>query len=99
MTIKRREFIGLTGLAATAGLVTGFASCNPGNQKDAAGEALLEPMARDVIPISQSERQARIEKAQRLLTENKMGALVLDAGTGMNYFTGVSWWPSERTMV
>ena len=28
-----------------------------------------------------------------------MAALVLDAGTGLNYFTGISWWPSERTMV
>lgn len=28
-----------------------------------------------------------------------MAALVLDCGTSLEYFTGVSWWPSERTMV
>src|SRR5258705_4806475 len=56
-------------------------------------------MAGDVVPISVSEREERIAKAQRLLSENKMEALVLDAGTSLEYFTGISWWPSERTMV
>ena len=33
------------------------------------------------------------------MQEQKIEALILDAGTSMNYFTGISWWPSERTMV
>jgi Xaa-Pro dipeptidase len=56
-------------------------------------------MTSDVMPISVSEREARIAKAQRLLSEQKMQALVLDCGTSLEYFTGISWWPSERTMV
>ena len=31
--------------------------------------------------------------------EQKIEALILDAATSMEYFTGISWWPSERTMV
>jgi Xaa-Pro dipeptidase len=34
------------------------------------------------------------------MTEQKIEALILDAGTtALDYFTGISWWPSERTMV
>lgn len=100
MTIKRRDFISLTAIAAATGVATGFNSCSADHQKEIAGSKdTLKPMTGGVLPISLSEREARIAKAQRLLSENKMDALLLDAGTGLNYFTGISWWPSERTMV
>ncbi|MHA8055345.1 M24 family metallopeptidase [Aquirufa nivalisilvae] len=50
-------------------------------------------------PISIQERKQRIEKAQSLLIKNNMRALVLDAGTSMEYFTGVKWYPSERSLL
>jgi len=59
----------------------------------------LKPMTDDALPITVEERMARVEKAQRLMVENKIEALLLDTGTSMQYFTGISWWPSERTMV
>lgn len=100
MSIKRRNFINITGLAVATGVVSGFNSCNAKQQKETANSPnTLKPMTGEVVPISVSEREARIEKAQRLLSEHKMEALVLDAGTGLKYFTGISWWPSERTMV
>ncbi len=37
--------------------------------------------------IQNEERIARIEKAQNLLRQNKMVALVLDAGTNWEYFS------------
>ena len=59
----------------------------------------LKNMTGDVVPISLQERLARIDKAQRLMAENHISALMLDSGTSLQYFTGISWWPSERTMV
>jgi Xaa-Pro dipeptidase len=59
----------------------------------------LSPMTGDVAPISLQERLTRIDKAQRLMASNNIAALVLDCGTSMIYFTGINWWPSERTMV
>lgn len=56
-------------------------------------------MTDEVVPISVDERKARIEKAQRLMVEQKIEASVMDAGTSMEYFTGVSWGQSERPMV
>lgn len=101
MTLKRRNFLGLTGMAAATGLVTGLASCAPKEEVKAAADpgSGLPLMTGDVQPISLAERQGRIAKAQQLLAENQMDALLLDSGTGLLYFTGISWWPSERTMV
>src|SRR5690606_31596657 len=53
----------------------------------------------DVVPISIEERKARISKAQRLMEENDFRAIVLDSGTSMNYFTGMTWGQSERPMI
>ncbi len=101
MTLKRRNFIGLTGMAAATGLVTGLASCTAKKEEIAAvaPESTLPLMTGDVQPISLAEREARIARAQQLMAESSIDALLLDAGTALNYFTGISWWPSERTMV
>jgi Xaa-Pro dipeptidase len=48
-------------------------------------------------PISDTERHARVEKARKLMTDNGIGAIFLEGGTSMFYFTGVRWGNSERT--
>ncbi|MDB4914335.1 MAG: pepQ 1 [Gemmatimonadetes bacterium] len=50
-----------------------------------------------VVPIADAERLARIEKAQRLMIENGIDAVLLEVGTSMYYYTGVRWGNSERT--
>ena len=100
MTLKRRDFINLSAIAAATG-IAGLSSCTsnvPSNEKTSAMDD-LQLMTHDVVPIALQERVARVEKAQKLLREQKIEALILDAGTSLEYFTGISWWPSERTMV
>jgi len=99
MTTGRREFITLTGMATAGTILTTLGSCSADSKKEAGHARALQPIPGEATPISLEERKARVAKAQRLLAENKMGALILEAGTGLNYFTGVTWWPSERTMV
>ena len=100
MNINRKDFLRLGGLAAATSLVSGLTSCVTTNKKDTPNaSSSLKPMTADVVPISVAEREARIAKAQRLLSEQNIGALVLDAGTTMHYFTGLRWWPSERSML
>ena len=102
MSLKRRDFIRLSAGKASAGaaLAYGLSSFMP-RPATAAGGQLddLKPMTGDVVPITVEERQARVQKAQRLMAENKIEAIVLDSGTSMTYFTGMSWGQSERTMV
>ena len=100
MSIKRRDFLNLSAMAAATTVVAGITACSNGQAKEKGSFAdELKSMTGDVVPITVKEREARIEKAQRLLSENKIEALILDCGTSLQYFTGVNWWPSERPMV
>lgn len=56
----------------------------------------LTNMVTDVIPISLGEYQQRIIKAQQLMHEQNISALYLNAGTNLTYFTGTTWYSSER---
>ncbi|HPI81362.1 MAG TPA: Xaa-Pro peptidase family protein, partial [Cyclobacteriaceae bacterium] len=99
MAIKRRDFIKLAA-GSTAGAAF-IASCqSEGGTTPKTGSPLdnLKSMTDDVQPISLQERESRIEKAQRLMAENKIEALYLDGGTSMAYFTGIRWGTSERMM-
>jgi Xaa-Pro dipeptidase len=53
-------------------------------------------MTGGIVPIDDNERRARIEKAQRLMKENRIGAIFMEGGSSMFYFTGVRWSNSER---
>lgn len=57
----------------------------------------LGPMLPPVVPISDAERLARIEKARRLMKDNGISAIFLEPGSSMYYYTGVRWGLSERT--
>lgn len=48
----------------------------------------LKPMLDGIQPITEDERRARVEKARRLMRENKMGAIFLEPGTSLYYYTG-----------
>lgn len=56
----------------------------------------LRPMTDGIVPITDAEREARIEKARRLMAEQKLDALFLEAGSSLFYYTGVRWGLSER---
>ena len=88
--MKRRVFLG----AAAAGFAELAAA-----QSDPVPEAIqkLRPMTAGVQPIADDERRARIEKARRLMRENHLGAVVMEGGSSLFYFTGTRWTPTART--
>jgi Xaa-Pro dipeptidase len=98
LNLKRRNFIHLSTWLAGS-MTTGFQSIPISGENGSRGREPLDPTTQDIVPITLSERKERVARAQRLLMQNKMDALVLEGGTSMEYFTGISWWPSERTMV
>jgi len=58
----------------------------------------LRPMLDGVQPITDDERRARIEKARRLMRENKLDAIVLEPGSSMFYFTGTRGNAGDRVL-
>ncbi len=105
MSIDRRTFLYSSAIAAGAGLTANAAALSP--TSDVADQATaregpfshLEPMTAGITRIDVEDRKARVEKARRLMVENKIDAVILDSGTSLVYFTGISWWASERTFV
>ena len=63
----------------------------------AVGPPGLRPMTAGAAPISPDERRARIAKLQRLMVDGGVGAMIVESGSSLDYFTGVQWWRSERT--
>lgn len=56
----------------------------------------LTDITKDAVPIGPAERQARLARAQKLMRDNGISAVILEPGASMIYFTGVEWWRSER---
>jgi Xaa-Pro dipeptidase len=57
----------------------------------------LSNMVGDVKPLTAEDYAVRLEKARRLMAENKLDGLFLEGGINLQYFTKVNWWRSERT--
>jgi Xaa-Pro dipeptidase len=98
MSLKRREFIRLSAGATMLAGVSGCATPAAPEAKSKSPIDELKSITEDIVPISKEERLSRIEKAQRLMIENKIDAIFLDGGTSMEYFTGIRWGNSERMM-
>jgi Xaa-Pro dipeptidase len=47
-------------------------------------------------PISQAERLQRVAAARELMRKNGIGAVLVESGPSLDYFTGIQWWRSER---
>ena len=85
----RRDFLGWT--AAGAAFAAGMHARTAGAESPAARPIAFAP------PITAAERNGRIEKLQALMQRDKVAALLVEAGTSLEYFTGIRWWRSERT--
>lgn len=97
MSLDRRSFTGL--MAGLAGALALPRRPDSGPCDLPSHSASLKPMTADVSPISDAERAARREQARRLMREQGLDAILLEPGSSMTYFTGVSWWPSERAFL
>lgn len=86
--VSRRGLFG----AAAAGVVTGVAA--PALAAPVA--PTLFPITGAAQPISREERLARLAKAQRLMGERGVAAMLVEPGSTLDYFTGVLWRTSER---
>lgn len=95
MCIDRRGFMGVA--AGAAGVLLA-ASRSGSAEETPVPDAIksLKNRVSDVVPIDDEERKGRIEKAKRLMAANGMGAIYVESGTSLFYYTGVKWGRSER---
>ena len=111
MTTTRRTFLQS---GAAAGIGAGLAGCSTSEPAQAQATPpaaaaapsgphpaiqALKPMTAGVVPITDAERQGRIERARNLMVANKIDALILEGGSSMFYYTSTRWGLSERPFV
>lgn len=98
--LTRRTFLGASAAAVASSVVRPrpLEAEVPDQQGQELPPAIraLRSMADRATPITFEERQARIEKAHRLMRASGIDAVMLTGGTTMNYYTNVSWGLSER---
>ena len=89
-SVSRRAFVGMTiaGAALAAGAKASAA--------DSPAQS-LKSLTKDAQPITAQEHAARIAKLQSLMQRRKVAALLVEAGSSLEYFTGIRWRRSERT--
>ena len=56
----------------------------------------LADLTKGAVPIGPAERADRLARAQALMKASGIGAVLIEPGSSMVYFTGVEWWRSER---
>src|ERR1700677_666459 len=98
LMISRRRFLEVgsiaAGVAATSSSLLGFAKSAQNKIEE---QSLPSPIANlksrknEATPIQVEERAARLDRARILMTQNAIDAIVLMAGTSLNYFTGIPW--------
>ncbi len=100
MPINRRNFINLSAITASTGILVATNAC-AGNTdiKEKTWRDNIQSLTADVKPITVEERLNRIAKAQKFMKENNVVAIILDSGTTMNYFTSIRWGQSERPLL
>ncbi|MFD1788606.1 M24 family metallopeptidase [Sphingomonas floccifaciens] len=56
----------------------------------------LRDLTTGAVAIDAAERAARVRRAQALMRANGIGAVLIEPGSSLTYFTGVRWGRSER---
>lgn len=59
----------------------------------------LSDMTVGMEPIGREERARRLMRAQALMKANGIGAVLIEPGSSLLYFTGIRWGRSERAML
>src|SRR5262245_19608663 len=110
--LRRSAAASIAGIASGAGACTANAPSAQGGTERPGGQSggdapasvpeairALPPMTEGIVPITDEERKARIERARKLMAENRLDAVYLEGGSSLFYFTGVRWGLSERPFV
>ena len=95
MNMNKRAFLKASGasLAALSVTSTALASSSKTTQSN---NDTLKNITNNVSAITSTERESRIKKAQKLMQQMNISALIIEPGAAMDYFSGIQWWRSER---
>ena len=89
--MNKRMFLKSMAAAGVTAALPGRSRASPSSDVEK-----LPNLTARVKPIGVEEHSARVTKAQRLMRDAGIDALLLEAGSALVYFTGLRWGRSER---
>lgn len=95
MNMNKRAFLKASG-ASLAALSVSSAALASSNKSNVSNNNALKNITKNVSGITSAERESRIKKAQKLMQQMNISALIIEPGAAMDYFSGIKWWRSER---
>jgi len=95
MSLSRRQLLQLGG-AAALGAASPLSGADTPAPATPGPIAALNTLPGAPPPISVDERRSRLARAQKLMADEGLDALVMASGSGLTYFTGAEWRISER---
>ncbi len=100
-TTRRRFLVSAVPVALTPSIALSARAqqSESGSANLPAAIAALHDRRSEAVPITSTEREARISRARELMGEHHFAAICMAGGTTLNYFTGVRWGNSERMML
>src|SRR5438876_11621519 len=95
--LSRRNFMQLGAVSGAAAVLPVSAEAQSAAAASSSPAiAALKSMKDQARPITRDERRARVEQARKLMSANKLDAVVMSGGTSLVYFSDIKWWLSER---
>jgi Xaa-Pro aminopeptidase len=95
--LSRRDFLGGACTVALAASDVALAASDGGARAASPHAPDLKSITDKAKAISAGERRGRIAKVQALMSQQTIGALLVESGSTLEYFTGIRWHRSERT--
>jgi len=101
--ISRRSLLAAAGavplLAAAQGVAEPASETTPGTTPGSAAAAVPAPesLTSNAQAIGAEERRTRLRTLQAGLAQQNIGAMLVESGSTLEYFTGIRWHRSERT--
>jgi Xaa-Pro dipeptidase len=93
--LTRRRFLLTAATAPTLALNAQDApTCEPPSLP--APILALKDRSKDIVPITKDERQTRLDLARDLMKQYGLNAILITTGASLRYFTGMTWYQSER---
>jgi len=94
--VERRDFLRISSLLTLAWLcpATGLKAAQ--TSLDRIPDQILQKLLSRIKPFGPEDYEERLNRAYRLMVENRISAFFCEPGPSLQYFTGVNWWRSER---
>jgi Xaa-Pro dipeptidase len=96
LKLSKRNFLKASGTSVASLILSTQTLASTTSVEKSGSKAELKNIIGSMKPINSKERLVRVAKAQKIMQQLNISALIIEPGASMDYFSGIQWWRSER---